>query len=114
MFRHSGFFDIPRYLYEVAGICKSGEDMADTDGSVAISIDLTVDKAEKELVRLKKRFLSLQADVTESKVRKTALEKEFEQVSAQLDEIRAKNKYGVIPANDVNASIFKIISSIAS
>lgn len=38
--------------------------MADTDGSVAISIDLTIGEAEKELARLKKRFLSLQSDVT--------------------------------------------------
>ena len=90
MFRHSGFFDIPRYLYEVAGICKSGEDMADTDGSVAISIDLTVDKAEKELVRLKKRFLSLQADVTESKVRKTRLKKSLSKSARSLTKSEPK------------------------
>lgn len=74
--------------------------MADTDGSIAVSVDLNVSDAEKELARLKKRFLGFQSDLTESKGRKIALESELDKATQKLDEYRRRYKDGIIPDDD--------------
>lgn len=53
--------------------------MADTDGSVAISIDLDSSEAEKDLARLKSKIIKLQDEMSERNYTKSALEKQLEE-----------------------------------
>lgn len=67
----------------------------DTDGSVVIGIDLNVNEAEKELARLKKKFLQLGEEVGRNKAHKNALVKEYEQAIEKYKEYAKLHSAGI-------------------
>ena len=64
--------------------------MADNDGSVIIEVNLSIDDAEKEAERLKKKILRLEESLTVGTSKKNTLVEKLKAAEKELEEIQGK------------------------